>query len=112
MTPAERTLWAEIRGRQLDGAKFRRQQVIAGYIADFYCHAARLVVELDGPLHRHQAEYDAERDKAIRLYGLHVLRFTNDDVENDLDTVLSTIAAAIRQSMGGTDGTQQRQSSQ
>jgi very-short-patch-repair endonuclease len=54
MTPAEQTLWSELRGNQLHGAKFRRQQVIAGYIADFYCHAARLVIELDGPVHQHQ----------------------------------------------------------
>src|SRR5438270_611728 len=62
MTPAERSLWNCLRANRLGGLQFRRQQVIDGFIVDFYCHAAAVVVEADGPVHEQQAEYDAERD--------------------------------------------------
>jgi very-short-patch-repair endonuclease len=59
MTPAEERLWAELRNNRLDGFHFRRQQVIDGYITDFYCHAAALAVETDGSVHDRQPGYDA-----------------------------------------------------
>ena len=95
MTPAERVLWKHLRGSQMHGLRFRHQQVIYGYIADFYCHPAGLVIEIDGPIHEQQVEYDAERQTIIELNDLRVLRFTNDQVLNDLDTVLSQISIAI-----------------
>ncbi len=81
MTPAETILWREIRGDRL-GVHFRRQQVIAGFIVDFYCHKAGLVVELDGGVHqgRKQKEDDDKRDKALREMGLRILRFKNEEV--------------------------------
>ena len=93
MTPAERVLWRVLRGRQLDGLRFRRQQIIDGYIVDFYCHASGLVVELDGPIHLAQAEYDRERDLALAARGLRVLRFPNEEVIQDLPVVLDRIRA-------------------
>lgn len=79
----------------MHGLRFRRQQVIYGYIADFYCHPAALVIENDGPIHDQQTEYDAERQMITELNELRVIRFTNDQVMNDLETVLSKISAAV-----------------
>jgi very-short-patch-repair endonuclease len=95
-TPAEDRLWQALRRKQLDGLHFRRQQVIEGFIADFYCHAAQLVVEVDGPIHAKQQAYDAARDDVLRRCGLHVLRLTNDEVFADLPGCLARIRRACR----------------
>jgi len=96
MTPAEGDLWQEIRGGKLGGLKFRRQQVIGGYIADFYCDSIGLVIELDGPIHDEQIEYDQAREEAIELHGLRILRFSNDQVSTRMPDVLTTILTAAR----------------
>jgi very-short-patch-repair endonuclease len=98
MTPAESILWQCLRRSQLQGLHFRRQQVIDGFIADFYCHSARLVVEVDGPVHEGATEHDAERDAILTARGLRVLRITNERVLTDLDSVLAEIAAAADRS--------------
>ena len=90
MTPAEKVLWQELRRSKL-GSHFRRQQVITGFIVDFYCHSAGLVIELDGDIHREQQEYDAGRDKILENMGLHVVRFSNDDVLLNFPKVLSKV---------------------
>ena len=77
-TEAERKLWQCLRGGQLGGLKFRRQHPIAPYVADFYCDALKLVVELDGS--QHTAEADAVRTRALEAQGLTVLRFWDNDV--------------------------------
>ena len=92
MTIAEEKLWQMLRGSR-GGANFRRQQIIDGYIADFYCHQARLVVEADGAFHN--AEYDAERDRIFSSRGLMVLRFSNDQVMFDLPAVLNVIRQTL-----------------
>ena len=94
MTPAEKLLWERLRGRSSDGSRWRRQQIIDGFIVDFYCHAASLVVELDGAIHNNQVEYDTVRDTALAARELLILRFTNTAVETDISSVL----ARIRQS--------------
>jgi very-short-patch-repair endonuclease len=94
MTPAERILWQQLRRNQLNGLHFRRQQIIDGFIADFYCHAAGLVIELDGGIHQQQADYDAERDRVLTARGLHVMRFKNEEVLRDLQSVLARIQVA------------------
>jgi very-short-patch-repair endonuclease len=94
MTPAERLVWESWRANRLHGLRFRRQQVIDGFIADFYCHAAAVVVEIDGPVHEERADYDAARDKVFRARGLTILRVTNEEVGEDLDKVVRKIAAA------------------
>jgi len=94
MTPAEKVLWQELRGNKL-GSHFRRQQVIAGFIVDFYCHTAGLVIELDGDIHREQQEYDAERDKILEGMGLRVIRFRNDDVLLNLPRVRTQLKEEI-----------------
>lgn len=90
MTPAEKVLWEELRTNKL-GVHFRRQQVIAGFIVDFYCHKAALVVEVDGDIHDLQHEGDALREKALRELGLKIIRFKNDEVLNNLCTVVGKI---------------------
>jgi very-short-patch-repair endonuclease len=89
MTPAEKILWQELRGNKL-GVHFRRQQVIAGFIVDFYCHKADLVIELDGSVHEgaEQKEDDAERDKVLSEMGLRVVQFVNEDVVRNLHEVV------------------------
>ncbi len=81
MTPAETKLWQRLRRSQFLGLHFRRQQVIEGFIADFYCREARLIIECDGTIHHQQADYDQERDRIIAVHNLRVLRFTNTHIE-------------------------------
>jgi very-short-patch-repair endonuclease len=92
MTPAEKILWQELRANKL-GVHFRRQQVIAGFIVDFYCHKAALVIELDGDVHEEaeQKENDIRRDKALNDLGLRIVRFKNDEVLKNLSTVVGKI---------------------
>ncbi len=93
MTPAERRLWQAIRNNLL-GLHFRRQQIVSGFIVDFYCHSASLAVEVDGPSHERNADYDAERDQVLAGLGIHVLRVTNEAAMNHLRKVLARIAGA------------------
>jgi len=104
MTPAEQQLWPMLRGNRLGGFHFRRQQVIDGFIADFYCHAAGLVVEVDGPVHDAQPEYDADRDRAFAARGLTILRVRNADVFSDLTVVLKAISEACPLRIGTAAG--------
>lgn len=90
MTPAEKILWQELRASKL-GVHFRRQQVIAGFIVDFYCHKAALVIELDGDVHDLQQEEDRRREKVLREMGLIVIRFRNDEVTRDLSGVVRKV---------------------
>jgi very-short-patch-repair endonuclease len=96
-TDAERILWSELRDHRLNGNGFRRQVPIKNYIADFVCHAAKLVVELDGGQHfSDQSERtDAARSAVIEARGFLVLRFSNHDVMTNRVGVLQTIAAAL-----------------
>jgi very-short-patch-repair endonuclease len=96
-TDAERLLWAALRDHRLNGGSFRRQVPIKNFIADFVCHAAKLVIELDGGQHfSDQAEHkDAARSAVIEAQGFQVLRFSNHDVMANRAGVLETIASAI-----------------
>jgi very-short-patch-repair endonuclease len=94
MTPAEALLWEQLRGNRLNGVHFRRQQVIDGFIADFYCHASALIIEVDGGVHEGQTEYDTTRDEILTLRGFRILRVRNEEVEQDREGVLARIAAA------------------
>jgi very-short-patch-repair endonuclease len=94
-TPAEDRLWEELRSRRFQGARFRRQHTISRYIVDFYCGDARLVIEVDGPIHDDQREEDAQRQAILESQGLCVLRFTNAMVEHEMDAVLSAIGKAM-----------------
>ena len=94
MTPAEKILWNELRSNKL-GVHFRRQQVIVGFIVDFYCHQAGLVIEVDGDIHDLQQAEDKRREKALSETGLRIVRFRNDEVEKDLTAVITRIQALI-----------------
>ncbi|NID11813.1 endonuclease domain-containing protein [Fibrivirga algicola] len=93
-TLAEVLLWNELRNRQLNGMKARRRHSIGGYVVDFYCAEAALVVELDGSVHdsSEAQAYDREREAVICDLGLSMMRFRNDDVERRLPYVLEQIA--------------------
>jgi very-short-patch-repair endonuclease len=97
-TGEEAILWRHLRANRLDGLHFRRQQVISGFIADFYCHVASLVLELDGPAH--ESSYDEERDNVLESLGLQVLCFKNHELREDLDRVLRTSSSTARARIG------------
>jgi very-short-patch-repair endonuclease len=93
-TPPEKVLWSLLRAGQIGGLKFRRQQPIGPFVVDFYCHKAKLVIELDGMSHRDRAEYDARRTRYLENLGLDVFRVTNDDIREDSEAVARGIAQA------------------
>ncbi|MDB4904649.1 MAG: hypothetical protein JWQ63_3930 [Mucilaginibacter sp.] len=99
-TPAEKILWQHLRNRKLFEHKFLRQHPICVqsiynrnlyYIPDFYCHKAKLVIEADGPIHLLKKDYDKNRDEVLAKLGLTTLRFDNDQILNDIQSVLDKI---------------------
>jgi very-short-patch-repair endonuclease len=95
-TDAERRLWLRVRDRRLDGWKFKRQVPVAGYVVDFLCADARLIVELDGGQHAVRAAADNKRTEVLEAAGYLVLRFWNNDVFENIDGVLEEIVATLR----------------
>lgn len=93
-TLAEALLWQRLRNKQLLGMKFRRQHQYGDFILDFYCYEARLVIECDGEVHsqNQQWHHDQHRSAYLVANGLRVLRFTNDQILNDMESVLTTIS--------------------
>lgn len=96
-TPAEIVLWEALREKRLEGFRFRQQHPIDDYILDFYCHFARLAVELDGEYHftEEQKVKDDERSRRLAVLGIKVTRFSNQMVLHHLPTVLSDILQAL-----------------
>lgn len=90
-TPAEDLLWERLRNRQIGNFKFRRQHIIHGFIVDFCCLEQLLVIEVDGPIHEQQIEYDVERSEVLQRLGYRVVRYTNDQVMQNIDSVLVSI---------------------
>ena len=90
MTGAEKLLWERLRNKQL-GVRLKPQHPIDRFIADFYCHHAKLVVELDGEIHNRQKEYDIGREGEMEEFGIRVLRFKNHEVLEDLERVVGRI---------------------
>jgi very-short-patch-repair endonuclease len=97
-TDAERRLWALLKGKQLLGYKFRRQQGIEQYVADFYCPQGKLAIEIDGVTHTtlKQKTADLQRTQRIELHGITVLRFSNTDVFENPDGVLTAIVESLK----------------
>lgn len=93
-TTPERILWECLRRKAL-GVKFRRQSVILGYIADFYCPSKRLIIELDGKVHEERKEQDATRDCHLISAGFRVVRFPNSDIYEHLGLVIDAIKSEI-----------------
>jgi leucyl-tRNA synthetase len=95
-TPQEERLWWYLRDKRL-GIKFRRQHSVGGYILDFYCKEKRLIIEIDGGIHlqKENKEYDEVRDKYFEELGYKTLRFTNNEVENNIKKVLEKIKSHL-----------------
>ena len=92
MTEAEIVLWRSLKANRFLDYHFRRQQIIRGYIVDFYCHAVGLVIEVDGPVHEYQEQEDAKRDQTLTEIGARVLHFKNAEVLTELNRVLDVIS--------------------
>jgi very-short-patch-repair endonuclease len=93
-TKAEEMLWQQLKNRQIEKHKFRRQVPLKGFIVDFICFEARLVIEVDGSQHA-ESESDIRRDAVLKQEGFRVLRFWNDEIETALDFVIRRIVAAL-----------------
>ena len=91
LTDTERLLWSQLRAKQIEGFKFRRQAPIGKYIVDFVCYDQRLIVEVDGGQHSENVDEDKIRDKWLREQGYKVLRFWNNEVLKNMEGVLETI---------------------
>jgi very-short-patch-repair endonuclease len=98
LTPSEEVLWERLRDRQVDGLKFRRQVPIGPYVADFFCHELRLVLELDGSIHDEESQvaHDENRDANLQALGYRILRFPNRIVREDIASILDEIRRLYR----------------
>ncbi|MDG5814679.1 endonuclease domain-containing protein [Chitinispirillales bacterium ANBcel5] len=100
-TPAEKVLWNRLRNRKLAGLKFRRQQLIQGFIADFYCEKAKLVIEVDGLVHQtpRQMNRDKYRETVFKGRGIYTLRIPNEKVFGCIEECLQTIILTAKERM-------------
>jgi len=98
MTPSENILWDHIRKKRLSGIIFRRQHPISQFIVDFYCHEAKLVIEIDGDIHENQEnkEYDENRTFELEKLGLKVIRFKNEMITDNINEVLKILQEEIK----------------
>jgi len=94
LTEAEIVLWDQLKSRKLAGLKFRRQHPLHFYVADFYCHEQKLVIEVDGGIHstKDQVEHDENRTAELERFDIRVIRFTNKQIIDSMDDVLKTIS--------------------
>ncbi len=97
MTPAETKLWEHLKNNQMEGFKFRRQHPIHLFIAYFYCHKLGLIIELDGEYHNKEEQMlkDKERTELLNFQNVSVIRFKNEEVENEIEKVLAEIKSFI-----------------
>ncbi len=91
MTTSEKILWGKLRTNKLLKLHFRRQQIIDGFIVDFYCHKIKLIIEVDGEIHQNRIEYDNLREEILTSRDLFILRFSNKEIKNNLKSVLKKI---------------------
>ncbi len=97
MPDAEQALWRVLRGRQVSDLKFRRQHPFRDYILDFVCLENKLVIEVDGGQHGQQEEYDKNRTQELQAAGFHVLRFWNNEVLQEIESVKEKIWLAVQE---------------
>ncbi len=97
MTVAEKILWEYLSNNKIDGFRFKSQHPISRFIADFYCHKAKLVIEIDGGYHlsKAQKELDKGREAEFENFGLRIIRFNNSQVEEDIGFVINEIKKAL-----------------
>jgi very-short-patch-repair endonuclease len=91
LTPAETKLWARLRAQRLNGVHFRNQHAIGNYVVDFCAPRKKLIIELDGSQHLEQKSYDAERTSYLESKGILVIRFWNNEIMDDIESVLLRI---------------------
>ena len=98
LTPAELILWKQLKDRKLFTEKFRRQHPAGCFILDFYCHKYKLGVEIDGEIHANEEihEYDLDRTAELNKFGIKVLRFTNNEILENINKVILTIKSELR----------------
>jgi very-short-patch-repair endonuclease len=101
MTQAEQKLWTYLKAKETFPAKFRRQHPIKRYILDFYCHKARLGIEVDGVYHQEKGQqfYDQDRTSNLNEFGVEIIRFTNDEIMTEIDRVVKEISLKIEERM-------------
>jgi very-short-patch-repair endonuclease len=101
MTPAEKLFWERVRRNKILGLQFRRQQPIEGFIADFYCNAARYIVEIDGNVHEEptRKKIDVLRRKVFESRGLSEIRFTNKEIMDDIDGVIKRLEDILKEKL-------------
>ncbi len=99
MTKSEKLLWQQLRNRQVDGLRFRRQHPVNEFIVDFFCYEAMLAVEIDGSVHDDsvQSERDIGRTHIINEFGIELIRFTNKEIENNIDRVVEKIKTKAKE---------------
>ena len=97
MTPAEAKLWSHLRAHRMGDAHFRNQHAIGNYIVDFCAPRKKLIIELDGSQHLEQGKYDDERSAFLRSKGYRILRFWNNDVMNNTESVLTVIWDTLKE---------------
>lgn len=92
-TTAEQILWEKLRGKRINGIRFRRQHPISNFIVDFYCHQKKLIIEVDGGIHRDKNVNEKDECRTIELekLGLTVIRFTNEEIETNIGEVICKI---------------------
>jgi len=94
-TKSEKIMWERLRRNSFLGLNFRRQHIIKGFIVDFYCHKLRLVIEIDGGIHREQLKEDIERQKIIEDENINFFRIESKEIENNLNQVLNRLKIFI-----------------
>jgi very-short-patch-repair endonuclease len=99
MTSSEKILWQYLRNKKFLGKIFRRQHPVSQFIVDFYCHQAKLVIEVDGSIHniKENKEYDENRTFELESFGLKVIRFKNEEIKNNIQYVLKIIESEIKE---------------
>jgi very-short-patch-repair endonuclease len=95
-TKQEKVIWDIIRSGEFVAYRFRRQYSIGGFVIDFYCPSLKLAIEIDGSIHDSQVKYDAFRQAGIETLGIQFLRFTNDEIDNELGEVIKKIHKEIK----------------
>ncbi len=99
ITPEETILWERLKGKQICNVRFRRQHPINKYIVDFYCHEAKLVIELDGKIHLKRKGYDKDRTRILNELNLDVIRFSNEKIHSNIEEVLRKITLKVNKRM-------------
>jgi len=94
-TKAEQIMWRVLRNRQLSGYKFYRQVPLGAYVVDFWCKSRQFIIEIDGGIHVGRETQDQERDRVLSGLGYRIIRFTNDQVINDLNQVVEVIKTSL-----------------